>query len=55
MRTTAVPGAKDAPTTVKLENGFRMEKLMMQPEDLAGWRTMLDQLDRDMNRTIVLK
>jgi hypothetical protein len=31
-----------------------MGRLLLQEPDFDPWRAMLDQLDRDMNRSIVL-
>lgn len=47
--------APDGAATVQMNNHYRMGKLMLQQNDLAAWRTMLDQLDQDINRSIILK
>lgn len=54
MSSAATPPTKDRGAVLEFHNAFRMEKLMLLPADLVAWRTMMDQLDRDMNRTIVL-
>lgn len=39
---------------IRVENHYRMGRLLLQEPDFDPWRAMLDQLDRDMNRSIVL-
>jgi hypothetical protein len=52
---TTVPSSAGAPAAVIFHNSFHIDRLMLGAAELPAWRTMLDQLDRDINRTIVLK
>lgn len=42
-------------STLHLENRYRMNTLMLQPTQIGPWLGMLDQLERDMNRTLLAK
>lgn len=55
LRYTKDADNTDSPGTVQLKNHYQMGKLMLQLNELDAWRAMLDQLDQDMNRSIILK
>jgi hypothetical protein len=52
---TATPATPGRPAQVQLHNTYHMNKLMMELTDLVQWRAMMDALERDRNKTIVLK
>lgn len=39
---------------IRMENHYRMGRLMLDRDALDAWRNMLDQLDRDMSRSILI-
>ncbi len=52
---SATPATANASAQVHLHNTYHMNKLMMDLNDLVHWRAMMDALERDRNKTIVLK
>ena len=55
LNCTSTPATADRPAQVRLNNIYHMNKLMMDLNDLVQWRAMMDSLERDRNKTIVLK
>lgn len=47
--------APDGTSTLHLRNSYRMGQLIVQPNELDARGGLLEHLDQDMNRSIILK